>query len=61
LQTLGVLSKRGALAGIEMRLVLSMLARNFSMQLATNPESIKEVAAFTMVPSEMPVRLQLHG
>jgi cytochrome P450 len=50
------------LAGVEMRLVLSMLSRNFSMELATSPGSIKEIAAFTMVPSAMPVRLEsLHG
>jgi len=49
------------LAAVEMRLVLSMLSRNFSMELATAPESIKEIAAFTMMPSTMPVRLEsLH-
>jgi cytochrome P450 len=49
------------LAAIEMRLVLSMLSRNFSMELATSPESIKEIAAFTMMPNTMPVRLKsLH-
>jgi hypothetical protein len=45
------------LAAVEMRLVLSMLSRNFSMELATSPESIKEIAAFTMMPSAMPVRI----
>ena len=49
------------LAGVEMRLVLSMLSRNFSIELATSPGSIKEIAAFTMMPSTMPVRLEsLH-
>jgi cytochrome P450 len=49
------------LAGVEMRLVLSMLARNFSVELATSPGSIKEIAAFTMMPDTMPVRLRsLH-
>lgn len=48
------------LAAVEMRLVLSMLARNFTMELATNPESIKEVSAFTMMPDTMPVRLQFR-
>jgi len=49
------------LAAVEMRLVLSMLSRNFSMELATGPESIKEIAAFTMMPNTMPVRLEsLH-
>jgi cytochrome P450 len=45
------------LAAVEMRLVLSMLTRNFSMKLAASPDTIKEVAAFTMMPSTMPVRL----
>jgi cytochrome P450 len=49
------------LAGVEMRLVLSMLSRNFSMELATSPDAIKEIAAFTMMPNSMPVRLKsLH-
>ena len=49
------------LAAVEMRLVLSMLTRNFSMELATNPDAIKEIAAFTMMPNTMPVRLEaLH-
>lgn len=45
------------LAAVEIRLVLSMLARNFSMQLATDPAAVREVMAFTMMPSAMPVRL----
>jgi cytochrome P450 len=45
------------LAGVEMRLVLSMLSRNFSVELATSPGSIKEIASFTMMPDTMPVRL----
>jgi hypothetical protein len=49
---------RRQLAGIEIRLVLSMLCRNFTMELATERESIKEVLAFTMMPSAMPVRLR---
>jgi cytochrome P450 len=49
------------LAGVEMRPVLSMLARNFSMELATSPESIKEIQSFVMMPNVMPVRLEsLH-
>ncbi|WP_328700240.1 cytochrome P450 [Caenimonas soli] len=47
------------LAGVELRLVLSMLARNFSMELAVDRDAIKEVLAFTMMPSTMPVRLKL--
>jgi cytochrome P450 len=45
------------LAGVEIRLVLSMLARNFTMRLGVEPAAIREVMAFTMMPSEMPVRL----
>jgi cytochrome P450 len=49
------------LAQVEMRLVLSMLSRNFSMELATSPDSIEEIAEFTMIPSAMPVRFRsLH-
>ena len=46
------------LAGLEMRLVLSMLSRNFSIELATDPDSIKEISAFAMMPNTMPVRLK---
>ncbi|MBR0693858.1 cytochrome P450 [Bradyrhizobium lablabi] len=50
-----------SLAAVEMRLVLSMLARNFSMELAANLDTIKEVQGFTMMPSSLPVRLEaLH-
>lgn len=45
------------LAGVETRLVLSMIARHFDVELAVDPASIREVAAFTMMPSAMPVRL----
>ena len=47
------------MAAVELRLVLSMLARNFSMELAVDRDAIKEVLAFTMMPSTMPVRLKL--
>ena len=46
------------LAGVELRLVLSMLARNFSMEPAGDLSSVEEVMAFTMMPSAMPVRLK---
>lgn len=49
------------LAGVEIRLVLSMLARHFTLQLAVEPAAIREVMAFTMMPSEMPVRLSLRA
>lgn len=48
------------LAGVEIRLVLSMLARNFRARLEVPPEDIDEVLAFTMTPSTMPVRLMLR-
>ena len=49
------------LAGVELRLVLSMLARNFSVSHAGDPADIREVMAFTMMPSAMPVRLKPLG
>lgn len=45
------------LALVEMRLVLSMLAKHFRVELACRPEELKEVLAFTMMPERMPVRL----
>lgn len=45
------------LAAVEMRLVLSMLMANFSIRMAVDPDTIREVSAFTMVPSAMPVQL----
>lgn len=49
------------LANVELRLVLSMLARNFRMRLACAPGAIEEVAGFTMMPSAMPVLLEPRG
>ena len=46
------------LAGVELRLVLSMLARNFSIELVADPASVREVLNFTMMPDRMPVRLR---
>lgn len=48
------------LAGLEMRLVLSMLMRHFDIELAVDRSRIKEVLDFAMTPSEMPVRLKLR-
>ncbi|WP_287197294.1 cytochrome P450 [Paraburkholderia sp.] len=48
------------LAGVEMRLVLSMLMANFTVDLAVHPDTIEEISAFTMVPSSMPVRLAVR-
>jgi cytochrome P450 len=49
------------LAGVEVRLVLSMLMRSFRVTLAADPASIDEVMAFTMMPSAMPVRLHARA
>jgi cytochrome P450 len=46
------------LAGVELRLVLSMLARNFSVEPTVETASAKELLNFTMMPSAMPVRLK---
>ncbi|HYF20745.1 MAG TPA: cytochrome P450 [Ramlibacter sp.] len=46
------------LAGVEMRLVLSMLLRGFRIELLARPEEIQERLQFTMLPSRMPVRLR---
>jgi cytochrome P450 len=44
------------LATLEMKMVLAMLARNFSISYAEDPEITQEVFAFAMKPS----RLRLH-
>jgi cytochrome P450 len=46
------------LAGVEMRLVLSMLLKHFEIELACDPGEIEEVQNFTVTPSKMPVRLR---
>lgn len=46
------------LAGVEMRMVLSMLMRHFEVELACDPAEIREVLNFTVTPSHMPVRLK---
>ncbi len=48
------------LASVEQRLVLSMLARHFTMEFAGDPAQIREESAFTMRPSSMPVKLRLR-
>lgn len=49
------------LATQEMRLVLSMLLRSFTVEMACDPATIEEVNAFTMMPDRMPVRLRLRA
>ena len=46
------------LAGVEIRMVLAMLTRHFEFELAVDPAEIREVMAFTMMPSTMPLRLR---
>ena len=46
------------LAGVELRLALSMLTRNFSLDLVGDAGDIKEVMNFSMMPSAVPVRLK---
>ncbi|PCJ01143.1 MAG: cytochrome P450 [Flavobacteriales bacterium] len=45
------------LAMLEMKLVLSMLMKNFKVELITPANEVKEVMAFTMMPSEYQVKL----
>jgi cytochrome P450 len=47
------------LAGLEMKMVLATLSRNFSVEYAEDPETTKEVFvfAFTMMPSRLRLRL----
>lgn len=49
------------LANVEMRLVLSMLLRNFRVELACRPDELREVLAFTMMPEHMPIRLHARA
>jgi cytochrome P450 len=45
------------LATVEMRLALSMLMKEFTIELTIDPAQINEVQQFTMVPDTMPVKL----
>lgn len=46
------------LALLEMKLVLSMLFKNFDVEMVTPHENIKEILAFTMMASDFKVRLK---
>jgi cytochrome P450 len=46
------------LATLEMKMVLAMLARNFSVEHAEDPDITQEVFAFTMMPSRLRLRLR---
>ncbi len=48
------------LAGVELRLVLSMLLRQFEVELACEPAAVRELLHFTNTPDRMPVRLKLR-
>jgi hypothetical protein len=41
-----------------MRLVMSMLMREFEVELAIEGARIEEISAFTVAPSRMPLRLR---
>jgi cytochrome P450 len=49
------------LATLEMKMVLSMLARNFSIAHAESPDITQEVFAFTMMPSRLRLRLSARA
>jgi cytochrome P450 len=48
-----------SLAIREIRMVLSMLCRNFSFELVGDPSNIREIFSFTMKPSSVPLRLSV--
>ena len=48
-----------SLAIREIRMVLSMLCRNFSFELAGDPSNIREIFSFTMKPSSVPLHLSV--
>jgi cytochrome P450 len=45
------------LAFLEMKLVLSMIAKNFTIEMVSPVDNIKEIMAFAMMPSKYEVRL----
>jgi cytochrome P450 len=45
------------LASLEMKMVLAILSRNFSVEYAEDPETTQEVFAFAMMPSRLRLRL----
>ena len=48
-----------SLAIREIRMVLSMLCRNFSFELAGDPSKVREIFSFTMKPSSVPLHLSM--
>lgn len=49
------------LAMLEMKLVLSMIFKNFSVELVTPVSEVNEIMAFTMMPSKFEVGLRKRG
>ncbi len=45
----------------EMKIVISMICKNFDLTLAVKPEEVKEVFSFTMFPEGLKVRLGKRG
>jgi cytochrome P450 len=48
-----------SLAIQEIRMVLSMLCRNFSFEFAGDPNNVREIFSFTMKPSSVPLHLSV--
>jgi cytochrome P450 len=46
------------LAFLEMKLVLSMIAKNFTIEMVSPPEEVKEIMAFAMMPSKYEIGLK---
>jgi cytochrome P450 len=46
------------LAFLEMKLVLSMIAKNFTIEMASPTDGIKEIMAFAMMPSKYEIRVK---
>ncbi|MEO5996072.1 MAG: cytochrome P450 [Chitinophagaceae bacterium] len=46
------------LAMVEIKTVLSMICKHFTVVMQTRPEDVKEILAFTMMPSEFVIRLE---
>lgn len=45
----------------EMKMAISMICKNFDLELAVKPEEVKEIFTFTMFPEGLVVRLGDHG
>lgn len=45
----------------EMKMAISMICKNFDLELAVKPEDVKEIFTFTMFPEDLVVKLGEHG